>query len=74
MNKDIPCFCAFVANPVTGIICGEAIINGEKSYIMCDEKENKWYEVIRYGSLFRIASYMKIQEVFWNPETRGFVS
>ena len=74
MNYTIPSFCAFVANPTVGIACGEAIVNGEESYIIHNNKEDRWYEAVRQGSLFRVASYMKIQEVFWNTEIGEFVS
>ena len=74
MNKDIPCYCAIVAHTGTGIVCGQAIINGEKSYIVCDEKEDKWYEAVRHGSLYSVASYTKIQEVFWNSDIQAFTS
>lgn len=72
MNESLPCFCAFVTATSTGITCGEAIINGEKSYIIHDAKEDRWYEAIMHGSMWRVHSYEKIQEVFWNKETGGF--
>ena len=74
MNKDIPCYCAIVAHTGIGIVCGQAVINGEKSYVVRDEREDRWYEAVCHGSLNRVASYMRIQEVFWDRDIGAFTS
>lgn len=71
MKKYLPHFCAFVTSS-TGITCGEAIVNDKKSYLIHDQKEDRWYEATLDGSHWDISNYEKIQEVFWNKKTGGF--
>lgn len=72
MNKPLPHFCALVTNQI--MTCGQAIINGNKSCIVYDQIEDRWYDAVNYGSLYGIGNYIKIQEVFWNDNLGQFTS
>jgi hypothetical protein len=70
--NNTPTFCGFTVSVNTNTAYGEAIINGEKGWIVHDRNKDRWYEAVCHGSFWSSKNYEKTQEVFWDEEAGWF--